>query len=275
MTKATTAKPYRDDPEIGQKQEEEQTSLLAGYGSTTPDEYTKNKYQKQYGIYSDSVDSNDVDVIDGTIRNRVNRVPKWVWLTSGLALYVCTVGAAWTHQRESGARLVLSNDKQEILDVELLGKAKKSKKDGKKKNLKGGKKEKKAPFEPVVYPGCAGYVDIKYVKEPLTFKEHEAAAAAADCHLASIHNLDENTKYSKSGLFKMSYGPGTFFFLMFSCLLGSSVDFESHSLTLSHSKLTTFRFVAPLTLLYRNRAKLHVRETLGKRVLVGCYCRQT
>eukprot|EP00529_Nitzschia_sp_RCC80_P011732 CAMPEP_0113482872 /NCGR_PEP_ID=MMETSP0014_2-20120614/23143_1 /TAXON_ID=2857 /ORGANISM="Nitzschia sp." /LENGTH=571 /DNA_ID=CAMNT_0000376403 /DNA_START=48 /DNA_END=1760 /DNA_ORIENTATION=- /assembly_acc=CAM_ASM_000159 len=206
---ATTAKPYKDDPELGQQEEEEeQTSLLAGYGSTSPDEYTKNKYQKQYGIYSDNVDSKDVDVIDGTLRNKVHRVPKWVWLTSGLALYVCTIGAAWTHQRESGARLVLSDNKQEIFDIELMGKAKKSKKDKKKKHLKGGKKkEKKAPFEPVVYPGCAGYVDIKYVREPLAFKEHEAAAAAADCHLASIHNLDENTKYSKSGLFKMSYGP--------------------------------------------------------------------
>jgi hypothetical protein len=63
-----------------------------------------------------------------------------------------------------------------------------------------------AAFEPTPYPGCET-VNITYVKTPLPFWDHEFAANASGCHLASIHSFEENTKLSKDGLFKMSLGP--------------------------------------------------------------------
>ncbi len=60
--------------------------------------------------------------------------------------------------------------------------------------------------EPVPYPGCET-VEVTYVKTPLPFWDHEFAANASGCHLASVHNVVENTKMSKDGLFKMSLGP--------------------------------------------------------------------
>jgi hypothetical protein len=74
------------------------------------------------------------------------------------------------------------------------------------------KKQKKqdtkqaAAFEPTPYPGCET-VNITYVKTLLPFWDHEFAANASGCHLASIHSFEENTKLSKDGLFKMSLGP--------------------------------------------------------------------
>jgi hypothetical protein len=57
------------------------------------------------------------------------------------------------------------------------------------------------------YPGCPGDVDIKYIKTPMAFEDHEIFANATGCHLASIHSLEELTKISHDGLFKMSFGP--------------------------------------------------------------------
>lgn len=68
------------------------------------------------------------------------------------------------------------------------------------------KKDAPATFEAAPYPGCLT-VEVKYVKTPLPFADHELAAKAAGCHLASIHSLVENTKLSAGGLFAMSLGP--------------------------------------------------------------------
>lgn len=184
---------YQKDVEAAAPDAEEKVSLLAGYGSVDREAETS------FGVYTDNgEDCVKMDTYTG-VRPPL-KMPKWAWLAAGLAVYAGFLGLAWNHQPSSGARLILSEDQQEILDVELLGKSKS--KHAKKK------KEKKPKFEPVTYPDCPSGVDVTYVKERLTFEEHEVAAAAADCHLASIHNLEENSKYSKAGLFKMSYGPG-------------------------------------------------------------------
>jgi hypothetical protein len=66
--------------------------------------------------------------------------------------------------------------------------------------------KEKTEFKPTPYPGCET-VNITYIKTSLPFWDHEIAANASGCHLASIHSFEENTKLSKEGLFKMSLGP--------------------------------------------------------------------
>ncbi|KAG7363238.1 hypothetical protein IV203_026598 [Nitzschia inconspicua] len=91
---------------------------------------------------------------------------------------------------------------------------KKKKEEEKKEELEKKKLEEKkkmeikktTAFEPTPYPGCET-VNVTYVKTLLPFWDHEFAANASGCHLASIHSFEENTKLSKEGLFKMALGP--------------------------------------------------------------------
>ena len=55
------------------------------------------------------------------------------------------------------------------------------------------------------YPGCLK-INVTYVKTLLPWADHEVAAEAQGCHLASVHSLAENSKLATAGLFQLSSG---------------------------------------------------------------------
>jgi hypothetical protein len=65
---------------------------------------------------------------------------------------------------------------------------------------------KAAPPPPSAYPWCLE-VNITHVKTPLSWADHEIAARAKGCHLASVHSVLENTKLATTALFQLT--PGT------------------------------------------------------------------
>ncbi|KAL3906777.1 MAG: hypothetical protein SGILL_009139 [Bacillariaceae sp.] len=101
--------------------------------------------------------------------------------------------------------------------------AKKAEKDKEKEAAAAKKAAEKKAKEPVPYPGSASVLDgfcspaflshgkhkveVTYIKTPLPFFDHEFAANASGCHLASVHNMVENSKMAKDGLFKVALGP--------------------------------------------------------------------
>jgi hypothetical protein len=195
--------PYKDEPSILLNKDpkdptdleagtEETTSLLSGYGAVTQ----KDGVQTPFNASEDfPLDSEEV-VSPATRRNRA--LKRWGWIGAGAILYVVGI-MAWNGSQSNKTEMSLGS--QEAVDVELLGSSKKKDKD------KKSKKPKKPAFEPVSYPSCPSGVELTYIKQALPFEMHEMAAEASDCHLASIHNMEEQEKYSKAGLFKVAYGP--------------------------------------------------------------------
>lgn len=150
------------------------------------------------------------------------RKKRWTMLLVGVIFYVA-VAAYWNSNKLQGSSVESVNEfTQQDIDLEMLGKskskkdAKKEKKDAKKEAKKEKKDEKKVTkeedkkktiasiYEP--FPGCTE-VEIKYIKTPMAFEDHEIFANLTGCHLASVHSMMELSKISFEGLFKMSQGP--------------------------------------------------------------------
>jgi hypothetical protein len=166
-----------DDEEDGS---DEKTSLLVGYGSVD-----KPVDDTVFGM-AEAFPSAEAT------KDRKRGLGRWAMVGVGCILYVVAV-STYNNRQASDNAVSSSMNSQEITNVELLGSSKKT--------------SKEPVFEPVTYPACPGGVELKYIKEPLTFEAHEIAANASGCHLASIHNLEENSKYTKTALWKTAYGP--------------------------------------------------------------------
>mmetsp|Transcript_34575 Transcript_34575/g.83498 ORF Transcript_34575/g.83498 Transcript_34575/m.83498 type:complete len:352 (+) Transcript_34575:67-1122(+) len=139
------------------------------------------------------------------------RKKRWAMLLAGAVLYVA-VASFWNSHKLQGSMAV----NESTQDIELLGKskekkdAKKARKDKKKADKKAKKAlETKPPKPPLYtsYPGCTAGVEIKYIQTPMAFEDHEIFANASGCHLASVHTMEEFSKMSFGGLFKMAFGP--------------------------------------------------------------------
>lgn len=144
----------------------------------------------------------------------------WAWTSSAdilspssAATKIELLGKSMSDKASKKAEKVKEKEaKKEEKAVKMKEKeAKKKEKEVKKEKKKAEKEKekeekKKAPFEPTPYPGCET-VNITYIKTPLPFWDHEFAANASGCHLASVHSFEENTKLSKDGLFELALGP--------------------------------------------------------------------
>jgi hypothetical protein len=192
--------PYKDEPTtlLNKNQAipkdietavEETAPLLTGYGAVAQKDGVLTPFNASEDFPLDNEETTSPK------SRQKSALKRWGWIGAGAILYVAGV-MAWNSARSNNS---MSLGTKEAVDVELLGSSKKT--------SKKTKKTKKPKFEPIPYPSCPSGVEMSYIKEALPFEMHEMAAEASNCHLASIHTMEELEKYSKAGLFKVSYGP--------------------------------------------------------------------
>ncbi|KAL3913996.1 MAG: hypothetical protein SGARI_000362 [Bacillariaceae sp.] len=207
--------PYQNirEEDLSAPDEEEQVKLLDGYGGVYDNDAATDVHDEDVGLFRKE---------DAEVKRMAYK--RWAMIGVATLMFVAaTAGFAMNHMPS-----IMSSSSSDLSNVEMLGKSKpeklaaKKKKEEEKEKKAAAKAAEKKKKEEAKAAEKKKKEDAKAAAKAEKEKKKEAAAAkkaaekkakepfaanASGCHLASVHNMIENSKMHKDGLFKMSFGP--------------------------------------------------------------------